>query len=139
MAYRAAAHITKERLMRDHPERARVLDEVVQSDVVVVAGQYDHVESVLRALEVPHTVVGTASVDRLDLRPEQQRPIRDIETGYLVSTACATGVRPALEAGGASSPPGLVLKDDWLEPAFPWLFALQHRLAAYDGCPASRC
>ena len=59
-AYKAAAHITREQLRRDDPERARALDEVEQSDVVVVAGQYDHVESVLRALDVPHVVVGAA-------------------------------------------------------------------------------
>ncbi len=46
-AYRAAAAITREQLRRDAPERARALDEVEKSDVVVVAGTYDHVESVL--------------------------------------------------------------------------------------------
>ena len=39
--------ITREQLRRDAPEKARTLDEVEQSDVVVVGGIYDHVETVL--------------------------------------------------------------------------------------------
>ena len=63
-AYKAAATITREQLRRDAPERARTLDEVEASDVVVVAGCYDHVESVLGALEVPHVLVQPEQVDR---------------------------------------------------------------------------
>jgi hypothetical protein len=118
-AYRAAAHITKEQLMRDDPERARVLDEVVQSDVVVVAGEYDHVESVLRALEVPHTVVSTADVDRLELRPEQ---LLIVNCPGVVSAAATTRIRAFVEAGGS------LFTTDWalrhvLEPAFPGVLA----------------
>ena len=39
--------------------------------MVVVAGCYDHVESVLGALEVPHLLVQPEQVDSLGLRPEQ--------------------------------------------------------------------
>jgi len=118
-AYRAAAHITREQLRRDAPERARALDDVQQSDVVVVAGQYDHVESVLEALEVPHTVIGTGDVERVDLRPEQ---LLIINCPGQVSSAAITRIRAFVEAGGS------LFTTDWalkhvLEPAFPGVLA----------------
>ena len=118
-AYKAAAHITREQLRRDAPERARALDDVQQSDVVVVAGQYDHVESVLEALEVPHTVIGTGDVERVDLRPEQ---LLIINCPGQVSSAAITRIRAFVEAGGS------LFTTDWalkhvLEPAFPGVLA----------------
>ena len=118
-AYKAAAHITREQLRRDAPERARALDAVKQSDVVVVAGEYDHVESVLEALEVPHTVIGTSDVERLDLRPEQ---LLIVNCPGVVSAAAVTRIRAFVEAGGS------LFTTDWalkhvLEPAFPGVLA----------------
>ena len=118
-AYKAAAHITREQLRRDAPERARALDAVKQSDVVVVAGEYDHVESVLEALEVPHTVIGTSDVERLDLRPEQ---LLIVNCPGVVSAAAITRIRAFVEAGGS------LFTTDWalkhvLEPAFPGVLA----------------
>jgi hypothetical protein len=118
-AYKAAAHITREQLRRDAPERARALDEVVQSDVVVVAGEYDHVESVLCALDVPHVVVSTAEVERLTLRPEQ---LLIVNCPGRVSAAAVTRIRAFVEAGGS------LFTTDWalkhvIEPAFPGVLA----------------
>jgi len=120
-AYRAAAHITREQLRRDAPERARALDDVQQSDVVVVAGQYDHVESVLEALEVPHIVIGDRDVERVDLRPEQ---LLIINCPGQVSSAAITRIRAFVEAGGS------LFTTDWalkhvLEPAFPGVLAFE--------------
>ena len=120
-AYKAAADITREQLRRDAPERARALDEVGTSDVVVVAGTYDHVESVLQALEVPHTVVGTADVDRLRLRPEQ---LLIVNCPGQVSPRAVTRIRRFVEAGGS------LFTTDWalkhvVEPAFPGVLAFQ--------------
>ncbi|HEY5388742.1 MAG TPA: hypothetical protein VIL79_12670 [Thermoleophilia bacterium] len=122
-AYKAAAHITREQLRRDAPERARALDDVRQSDVVVVAGEYDHVESVLQALEVPHTVIGTRDVDRLDLRPEQ---LLIVNCPGVVSAAAVTRIRGFVEAGGS------LFTTDWalkhvVEPAFPGVLAFDKR------------
>jgi hypothetical protein len=127
-AYKAAAHITKARLMREDPERARLLDDVVESDVVVVAGQYDHVESVLRALDVPHSVVSTAAVDRLDLRPEQ---LLIVNCPGVVSAAAITRIRSFVEAGGS------LFTTDWalkhvIEPAFPGVLAFDKAPTADD-------
>jgi len=118
-AYKAAAHITREQLRRDAPDRARALDDVKQSDVVVVAGIYDHVESVLRALEVPHTVIGTHEVERIELRPEQ---LLIVNCPGDVSAAAVTRIRAFVEAGGS------LFTTDWalkhvVEPAFPGVLA----------------
>ncbi len=118
-AYKAAAHITREQLRRDAPDRARALDAVKRSDVVVVAGQYDHVESVLEALEVPHTVIGTGDVERVELRPEQ---LLIVNCPGQVSGAAITHIRAFVEAGGS------LFTTDWalkhvIEPAFPGVLA----------------
>jgi len=118
-AYKAAATITREQLRRDAPERARALDSVEQSDVVVVAGEYDHVESVLEALEVPHTVIQTHDMDRLALRPEQ---LLIVNCPGVVSAAAVTRIRAFVEAGGS------LFTTDWalkhvVEPAFPGVLA----------------
>jgi hypothetical protein len=127
-AYRAAAAITREQLRRDAPERARALDEVEKSDVVVVAGTYDHVESVLQALDVPHTVIDAGAVDRLRLRPEQ---LLIVNCPGQVSPRGVTRVRRFVEEGGS------LFTTDWalkhvVEPAFPGVLAFQKSPTADD-------
>jgi hypothetical protein len=122
-AYRAAATITREQLRRDAPERARTLDDVKASDVVVVAGCYDHVESVLGALEVPHVLVQPEQVDRLELRPEQ---LLIVNCPGQVSAAAIARIRAFVEAGGS------LFTTDWalkhvIEPAFPGVLAFSQR------------
>ena len=122
-AYRAAAAIHRDRLRREAPDRARVLDEVEASDVVVVAGCYDHVESVLDALEVPHTLVQPQDVSRLELRPEQ---LLIVNCPGEVSAAAITRIRAFVEAGGS------LFTTDWalkhvIEPAFPGVLAFSKR------------
>jgi len=118
-SYRAAAGIAREQLRRDAPERARALDEVEKSDVVVVGGRYDHVEAVLDALEVPHSLVSPAEVDRLTLRPEQ---LLIVNCPGDVSPRAVGKIRAFVEAGGS------LFTTDWalkhvVEPAFPGVLA----------------
>jgi hypothetical protein len=127
-AYRAAAYITKEQLRRDAPERARALDEVEAGDVIVVAGCYDHVESVLDALAVPHGLVQPQELDRLALRPEQ---LLIVNCPGQVSAAAITRVRAFVEAGGS------LFTTDWalkhvIEPAFPGVLAFSKRPTSDD-------
>ena len=122
-AYAAAAHITREQLRRDAPERARTLDEVEASDVVVVAGIYDHVESVLGALEVPHELVQPHELDRLALRPEQ---LLIVNCPGQVSPTAIGHIRSFVEGGGS------LFTTDWalkhvIEPAFPGVLAFSRR------------
>ena len=118
-AYRAAAIITRDQLRRDAPEKARTLDEVEASDVVVVAGVYDRVESVLGALGVPHVLVQPQEVDHLDLRPEQ---LLVVNCPGQVSARAIKRIRAFVEAGGS------LFTTDWalkhvIEPAFPGVLA----------------
>jgi len=122
-AYKAAATITREQLRRDAPERARTLDEVQASDVIVVAGCYDHVESVLGALEVPHVLVQPEHVERLELRPDQ---LLIVNCPGQVSGAAIARIRRFVEAGGS------LFTTDWalkhvIEPAFPGVLAFNGR------------
>jgi len=127
-AYRAAAQIAREQLRRDAPEKARVLEALEKSDVVVVRGQYDRVEDVLRALEVDFTACSTAALDRLTLRPEQ---LLIINCPGQISAAAVTKVRAFVEAGGS------LFTTDWalrhvIEPAFPGVLAFNERPTADD-------
>lgn len=120
-SYRAAAAITREKLRREAPERARALDQVEQSDVVVVGGVYDHVESVLQALGVPHSLVTPQEVDRLALRPEQ---LLIVNCPGDVSPVALRRIRAFVEAGGS------LFTTDWalkrvIEPAFPGVLAFR--------------
>jgi hypothetical protein len=120
-AYEAAAHITRAQLRRDAPERARALDTVEQSDVVVVTGTYDRVESVLEALEVPHTVVSIPELDRLRLRPEQ---LLIVNCPGRISAQAVGRVRRFVESGGS------LFTTDWalkhvIERAFPGVLAFR--------------
>ena len=85
----------------------------------MVAGRYDHVESVLEALDVPHTVIGARDVGRVELRPEQ---LLIVNCPGEVSAAAITRIRAFVEAGGN------LFTTDWalkhvLEPAFPGVLA----------------
>jgi len=127
-AYRAAATITREQLRRDAPERARVLDEVEKSDVVVVTGQYDRVQQVLEALEVEHTVIHAHELDRLTLRPRQ---LLVVNCPGQVSSQAITRIRAFVEAGGS------LFTTDWalkhvIESAFPGVLAFNERPTADD-------
>jgi hypothetical protein len=122
-AYKAAATITREQMRRDAPERARVLDDVEQSDVVVVTGQYDHVQSVLEALDVKHTVIEPRDLDRLTLRPEQ---LLVVNCPGQVSSHAVARIRTFVENGGS------LFTTDWalrhvIEPAFPGVLAYNER------------
>jgi len=122
-AYKAAAQITREQLRRDAPDKARVLDAVEKSDVVVVRGQYDRVQDVLRALEVEFTVCDPHELERLTLRPEQ---LLVINCPGQISGAAIAKVRAFVEAGGS------LFTTDWalkhvIEPAFPGVLAFNKR------------
>jgi hypothetical protein len=127
-AYRAAAAITREHMRRRAPERARLLDEVEKSDVVVVTGVFDRVQQVLGALGVQHTVVDPPDLDRLTLRPEQ---LLVVNCPGEVSQRAIPRIRAFVEAGGS------LFTTDWalrhvIERAFPGVLAYNGRPTADD-------
>ena len=52
-AYRVSGEVMREELRQERPDDARELDGVTPGEVVVVRGQYDRIEQVLEATQVP--------------------------------------------------------------------------------------
>ncbi|MGI8775370.1 MAG: hypothetical protein ACR2KQ_10275 [Actinomycetota bacterium] len=116
-AYRAGARMAKERIRREAPEDAAALDQVAASDIVVVRGCYDHVEQVLGALEMPHTVISDHQLAGVALRPEQ---LLVVNCPGNVGRGAVGQIRDFVAAGGS------LFTTDWalkhvVEPAFPGL------------------
>ena len=115
LAYRAGADIARTRMGREAPASAEALEAVEASDVVVVAGCYDHVEQVLGALEVPFQVIQQGHLEEVNLRPEQILIVNC--PGEMTSGEIAR-VRDFVAAGGT------LFTTDWalgnvIEQAFP--------------------
>jgi hypothetical protein len=114
-SYRAGGRIAREQMRRQAPDDEAALRAVTGSDVVVVRGQYDRVESVLDVLDLPHTVVGPDRVGDLRLRPHQLLVVNC--PGHIGRRGVET-VRRFVRAGGS------LFTTDWalrhvVEPAFP--------------------
>ncbi len=110
------------------PLDAQALAAVQASDIVVVRGQYDHVELVLEALELPHHVVDGHQLGQLRLRPEQLLVINCPGTGLGPQVG---RIRDFAAAGGS------LFTTDWalrhvLEPAFPGRLEYNGRRTADD-------
>lgn len=67
----AASAVVRERMAQERPLDAKLLDQVSSSDIVVVRGEYDRVEDVLRSLGIAHTVVDPSQVAGLKLNTKQ--------------------------------------------------------------------
>lgn len=127
-SYRAGARIARERMAADAPLDANLLNEVEASDIVVVRGQYDHVEVVLDALALPCQAVDPDQLWRLTLRPEQ---LLVVNCPGQVDRRSIVQIRDFVAAGGS------LFSTDWalrhvVEPAFPGLVAYNERPTADD-------
>ena len=111
-AYGAARRILRE---KQTVEEQQVIDDVSGDDIVVVRGQYDRVEEVLGAMDMPHVVVDPAQLARLTLRPDQMLVINCPGN---IDRKSIRQVRKFVNSGGS------LFTTDWalkfvLEPAFP--------------------
>lgn len=70
-ANRAASTVVKQRMEQERPADAKLLQDVSTSDIVVVRGEYDRVEDVLKTLGIRHTVVSPIQVATLELNAKQ--------------------------------------------------------------------
>jgi hypothetical protein len=125
-AYQVGGRHTRDTIARDDPGTHRVLEQVEGSDIVVVRGQYDHVEWVLEALELPHLAVDPQQLAGISLRPEQ---LLVINCPGQVGARAVGMVRRFVAAGGS------LFTTDWalrhvLEPAFPGVVAYNQRPTA---------
>ena len=111
-AYGAARRIIRE---KQTAQEQKIIDDVSGDDIVVVRGQYDHIEEVLGVMELPHIVVDPTQLSRLTLRPDQMLVINcpgNIDRNSIKQ------VRNFVNSGGS------LFTTDWalkfvLEPAFP--------------------
>ncbi|MBN2114389.1 MAG: hypothetical protein JW785_09710 [Acidimicrobiia bacterium] len=125
-AYQVGGRHTREAIAREMPDVHELLERVAASDIVVVRGQYDHVEWVLESLGLPHLAVDPQRLAEVALRPEQ---LLVINCPGQVGAAAVAQVRRFVTAGGS------LFTTDWalrhvLEPAFPGAVAYNQRPTA---------
>ncbi len=68
---KAAAELLENKLANENPEDRIILKSVAGKDVVVVAGSMDHIEEVLAAANIRHTVIQPGQVAQVDLNADQ--------------------------------------------------------------------
>jgi hypothetical protein len=70
-AYKLANEIVREKLEREDEENIRILNGLKMNDVVVVEGDYDHIDLVMESLKIPFTRLDAKSLNRVTLEPHQ--------------------------------------------------------------------
>lgn len=96
-ANKAASTVVRERMAQERPADAAVLQNVESADIVVVAGEYDRVEDVLKALAIKHTVVQPGQVGSLELNAKQ---LLIVDCPGNLDAAGIARVRKFVNAGG---------------------------------------
>jgi len=114
-AYKVAQEMLKDRLKDVDESMAKEFDEINESDVVIVRGQYDFIEQVFSGIGLKHKTIGAGNLGSIELNPEQ-----------IVFINCPGNVGPRglrklvkfVESGG------FLFTTDWalkhiIEPGFP--------------------
>ena len=57
IAFEMSARVIREELRRESPEDLALLETVRGSDIIVISGEYDHVEDVLDLMGMPHVLI----------------------------------------------------------------------------------
>ncbi|HEX6843499.1 MAG TPA: hypothetical protein VF235_00140 [Actinomycetota bacterium] len=130
-AYRAGARMARERMSREAPLDARALEAVEAADIVVVSGTYDHVETVLDALDMPGTRIDPSQLAQVELRREQ---LLVINCPGQIGPVNLPRIRDFVQIGGS------LFTTDWalrhvVEPAFPGTVAFNDRPTQDDVVP----
>jgi hypothetical protein len=114
-AYRIAGELLKDRLKDVDPGTLSELQDIKKADVIVVMGQYDHIEQVLTLAGTPFTLIMPQHLDDAELRPDQ-----------IVFINCPGQIGPKglRKLTTFVSSGGFLFTTDWalkhvLEPAFP--------------------
>jgi hypothetical protein len=111
----AAAEVLRRRLQHEDPQAAQMLAMVQGRDVVVVAGSMDHIESVLTAAKIPHTLIQGEQVANWPLKSNM---IVMVDCPGTIPDAAIRRIERFVRAGG------LLYTTDWalknvVEKAFP--------------------
>ena len=115
----AAAELLEHRLKNESPEDLAILKAVSGREVVVVAGSMDHIEQILNAAKIRHTVIQPEAVSTADLRGDQILMVNC--PGYMPD-AGVRRIERFVRAGG------LLYTTDWallnvVQKAFPGTIA----------------
>ncbi|WP_164012267.1 hypothetical protein [Pyxidicoccus trucidator] len=127
-ANKAAAKVLKARMQEERPEDYAVLQKVEAAEVVVVSGEYDRVQDVLREVGVPHVVVSPTQLARTPLNAKQ---LLIINCSGSLGPRGIEKVRRFVNAGG------FLYTTDWaltrvVEKAFPGFIAFNGRETGDD-------
>ena len=125
-AYRLARELLWDRLDDTSPGTTEILKQVHQADLIVVQGQYDHIESVLESAGMPFSVITASRLDRAKLRPDQ---IVFINCPGLITSKSVRKLQQIVHEGG------FLFTTDWalkhvLQPAFPGFVEYNQRPTA---------
>jgi hypothetical protein len=130
---KAAADLLHRRLSSERPEDLALLKAVKGRDIVVVAGEMDHIEQVLSATGVPFTVIQPAQVADYPLKSSMTLMVNCPGT---MSDAGVQRIARFVKAGG------LLYTTDWalrsvIEKAFPGTIAFAGALTESEVVPVS--
>ena len=114
-AYSVSGKALREKMRKDAPLDEKYLNRVNRSDIVVVRGEYDRVQDVLNAMELPHMKINPREVDQVKFNPSQ---VVFINCPGSLSREGITRIRNFVEEGG------FLVTTDWalrnvIEPGFP--------------------
>ncbi|MFX1531729.1 MAG: hypothetical protein ACFFBC_11500 [Promethearchaeota archaeon] len=70
-AYKASSKILEKRMAKERPMDLEILQKVKDSSIIIVAGSYDRVETVLDMINVPYVLIQPEEVSQIDLKPDQ--------------------------------------------------------------------
>jgi hypothetical protein len=118
----AASDLLHRRMQHEAPADAQLLNLVHGKDIVVVAGSMDHIESVLQAAKIPHTIIQPSQVAQY---PFKSTMVVMVDCPGTMPDAGVARLERFVRAGG------LLYTTDWalknvVEKAFP-------RTIAYNG------
>lgn len=114
-AYKLGSELVKDRLRNEDVENIEILEEMDETDVLVVRGTYDHIHLVLKYSGLPFKEITPDSLMNLELRKDQT-----------IFVNCASNFPPesARKLAGFVASGGQLITTDWalqnvLEVAFP--------------------
>ena len=70
-AYKASSKIMEKRMGKERPMDLEILKKVSDSSIIIVAGSYDRVETVLDMINVPYVLIQPEEVGQIELKPDQ--------------------------------------------------------------------
>lgn len=122
-AYELANDMVREKLQKEDAENIKILEGIGKTDIIVVAGTYDHIHQVLESLKIPFLQITQNQVMQADLKPHQT-----------VFVNCASGFPEdaARKLATFVHQGGQLITTDWalknvLEVAFPGTVSYNNR------------